>query len=400
MDLSRESRAGAERRIRKVAAAIPGMAVSVGQPISHRVEHMLSGVKTSIAVKVFGEDLSTLRSLAGQVQAAMKDVPGVVDLAVEPQTDVPQTVIRPRFAALAQVGLTPGELAEFVETAFLGHPVGQFWEGRRTYDLVVRLPNSHRASHEALERTPIDARGEVFVPLVQVARVDRTMGPNLINRENVQRRIVVMANVADRDIRSVIDDIRGRIKSQVTFPKGYYLEYGGEFESEAKASRTIGTLSLLAILAMAAILWVAFRSVRDALLVMVNLPLSLVGGALIVWATGSVLSIAHLVGFVTLFGIATRNGIMMITHYRHLMTEEGATFDEAVRRGSMERLVPVLMTALAAGLALVPIAIAMGEPGNEIQAPMATVILGGLATSTALNMIVVPALYRRFGARL
>lgn len=399
VDLSREDRIGAERRIRKVAANIPGMAVSVGQPISHRVEHMLSGVKTSIAVKVFGEDLSTLRALAGHVKAAMKGVPGVVDLAVEPQTDVPQTVIRPRFAMLAQVGLTPGELAEFVETAFLGHPVGQFWEGRRTYDLVVRFPNSHRASHDALGSTPIDADGRIFTPLSQVARIDQTLGPNLINRENVQRRIVVMANVADRDIRSVIDDIQGRVKSNVTFPKGYYLEYGGEFESEARASRTIATLSLLAILAMAAILWVAFRSIRDALLVMVNLPLSIVGGALVVWATGSVLSVAHLVGFITLFGIATRNGIMMITHYRHLITEEGASFDEAVRRGSMERLVPVLMTALASGLALLPIALAMGEPGNEIQAPMAIVILGGLATSTALNMIVVPALYRKFGAR-
>jgi Cu/Ag efflux pump CusA len=360
---------------------------------------MLSGVKTSIAVKVFGEELSTLRDLARKVQAAMKGVPGVVDLAVEPQTDVPQTIIRPRFSALAQAALTPGELAEFVETAFLGHPVGQFWEGRRTYDLVVRLPNYHRASHEALKRTPIDARGSLFVPLVQVARVDRTMGPNLINRENVQRRIVVMANVAGRDIRSVINDIRAQVDREVAFPKGYYLEYGGEFESEARASRTIGTLSLLAILAMAAILWVTFRSVRDALLVMVNLPLSLVGGAVVVWATGGVLSVAHLVGFVTLFGIATRNGIMMITHYRHLMSEEGASFDEAVRRGSVERLVPVLMTALGTALALFPIALAAGEPGNEIQAPMAIVILGGLAPSTALNMIVVPTLYQKFGAK-
>ena len=398
VDLTHVDRIGAERRIRKVAAAIPGLAVSVGQPISHRVEHMLSGVKTSIAVKVFGEDLSTLRALAGQVKAAMKGVTGVVDLAVEPQTDVPQTVVRPRHAALAQFGITPGELAEFVETAFLGHPAGQFWEGQRTYDVVVKLPDRYRDGHEALASTPIDADGRIFTPLSQVARVERTMGPNLINRENVQRRIVVMANVSGRDIRSVIDDIQRQVKAGVTFPKGYYLEYGGEFESEARASRTIGSLSLLAILAIAGMLWVAFRSLRDTLIVMANLPLSLVGGALIVMATGGVLSVAHLVGFITLFGIATRNGIMMITHYRHLLTEEGASLDEAVRRGSMERLVPVLMTAMAAGLALVPIALAMGEPGNEIQAPMATVILGGLLTSTALNMIVVPALYQRFGA--
>ena len=399
VDLEQVTREQAEERIRKIAPTIPGMAVSVGQPISHRVEHMLSGVKTSVAVKVFGEDLPTLRSLAGQVKAAMGEVKGVVDLAVEPQTDVPQTIIRPRYAALAQLGITPGELAEFVETAFMGHPVGQFWEGQRTYDLVVKLPDRHRAGHRALARTPIDADGRTFVPLEQVARVEPTMGPNLINRENVQRRIVVMSNVAGRDIRSVIDDIQRRVAAGVTFPSGYHVEYGGEFESEARASRTIASLSLLAVLAMAGILWIAFGSLRDTLIVMVNLPLSLVGGALIVRWTGGVLSVAHLVGFITLFGIATRNGIMMITHYRHLLHHEGAGLLEAVRRGSQERLVPVLMTALATGLALVPIAMAMGEPGNEIQAPMALVILGGLLTSTALNMIVVPALYLKFGER-
>ena len=225
------------------------------------------------------------------------------------------------------------------------------------------------------------------------------MGPNLINRENVQRRIVVMANVAGRDIRSVIDDIQRQVLASVKFPEGYHLEYGGEFESEARASRTIASLSLLAVLAMAGILWIAFGSLRDTLIVMVNLPLALMGGAITVYYSGGVLSVAHLVGFITLFGIATRNGIMMITHYRHLLRNEGACLEEAVRRGSQERLVPVLMTALATGLALLPIAMAMGEPGNEIQAPMALVILGGLLTSTALNMLVVPALYLKFGTR-
>jgi len=399
VDLSKITREQAAQRIRRIAPTIPGMAVSVGQPISHRVEHMLSGVKTSIAVKVFGEDLPTLRGLAAQVRAAMGEVQGVVDLAVEPQTDVPQTVIRPRHAALAQLGITPGELAEFVETAFLGHPVGQFWEGQRTHELVVKFPDRHRAGHAALARTPIDADGRAFVPLEQVARVETTMGPNLINRENVQRRIVVMANVAGRDIRSVIDDIQRQVLASVKFPEGYHLEYGGEFESEARASRTIASLSLLAVLAMAGILWIAFGSLRDTLIVMVNLPLALMGGAITVYYSGGVLSVAHLVGFITLFGIATRNGIMMITHYRHLLRNEGACLEEAVRRGSQERLVPVLMTALATGLALLPIAMAMGEPGNEIQAPMALVILGGLLTSTALNMLVVPALYLKFGTR-
>ncbi len=397
VDSSRVGRAEAARRIRKAAAAIPGLAVSVGQPISHRVEHMLSGVKTSVAVKVFGEELPTLRSLAARVKGAMAAVDGVEDLAVEPQTDVPQTLIRPRHAALAQLGVTPGELADFVETAFLGQAVGMFWEGLRTHELVVKLPDRFRASHQALASTPLDARGDVFVALGQVARVDRTMGPNLINRENAQRRIVVMANVAGRDIRSVINEVQRRVKARVSFPEGYHVEYGGEFESEARASRTMAWLSLVALLAMSGLLFVAFGSARDTLIVLTNLPLALMGGALTVYATGGVLSVAHLVGFITLFGIATRNGIMMITHYRHLIRVEGAPLAEAVRRGSQERLAPVLMTALATGLALVPIAMAMGEPGNEIQAPMALVILGGLAGSTALNMLVVPALYLRFG---
>ena len=397
VDLQQVDRLQAAQRIRKLVRTIPGMAVSVGQPIGHRVEHMLSGVKTSVAVKVFGEDLLTLRGLAARVKAAMDGVPGLVDLAVEPQTDVPQTIIRPRYAAMAQLGITPGQLADFVETAFLGHTVGQFWEGQRTHDLVVKLPRRFRAGHAALAATPVDARGAVFTPLSQVARVDRSMGPNLINRENVQRRIVVMANVSGRDIRSVIGDVRRRVAARVSFPEGFHVEYGGEFESEARASRTIASLSLLALLAMVGILWIAFGSLRDTLIVMVNLPLSLVGGALIVKATGGVLTVAHLVGFITLFGIATRNGIMIITHYRHLLLQEGASLAEAVSRGSQERLVPVLMTALATGLALVPIALAAGEPGKEIQAPMALVILGGLLTSTTLNMIVVPALYLRFG---
>ncbi len=399
VDLDRVSRAVAESRIREAGATIPGMAVSVGQPISHRVEHMLSGVKTSVAVKIFGDDLPTLRTLGQKVKAAMAGVPGVVDLSVERQTDVPQTLVRPRPAAMAQVGITPGDLAEFVETAFLGHKVANYWEGQRTYDLVVKLPDAHRSGHEALARTPIDADGQVFAPLAQVARVEQTMGPNLINRENAQRRLVVMANVADRDIRSVINEVQRKVAGAVTFPEGYHLEYGGQFESEAKASRTILSLSLLAMLGIVGVLWVAFGSLRDTLIVLVNLPLSLVGGAVAVDMSGGVLSVAHLVGFITLFGIATRNGIMMITHYRHLLEQEGADLLEAVRRGSQERLVPVLMTALATGLALTPIALSLGEPGNEIQAPMALVILGGLLTSTALNMVVVPALYLKFGGR-
>jgi len=398
VDSELASRPEAARRIRAAAAGVPGLTVSVGQPISHRVAHMLSGVRTSIAVKVFGEDLVALRGLAQRVQDAMSGVAGVVDLAVEPQTDVPQLLVRAR-PALGRIGMSPGDLAEFVETAFLGHSVGQWWERQRSYDLVVRYPDRFRADDTALASTPIDSDGEVFVPLAEVARLDKTLGPNLIGRENVQRRIVVMANVAGRDLHGVIEEIRSRVDESVDLPTGYYVEYGGEFQSEERASRTLAVLSALALAAMLAILWVAFRSVRDAALVMVNLPLALIGGVVAVALSDGVLSVASLVGFITLFGIACRNGILLLTHYRHLVEHEGETRAGAVRRGSLERLVPVLMTALATGLALVPIALAAGEPGNEIQAPMALVVLGGLTSSTFLNLVVVPTLALRYGSR-
>jgi Cu/Ag efflux pump CusA len=319
-----------------------------------------------------------------------------VDLAVEQQTEVPQVLVRPRYATLAQLGMTPGELAEFVETAFLGHPVGQWWEGGRSYDLVVRYPHIWRGSPDSIAATPISADGRRFTRLDQVARVERTLGPNLIQRENVQRRIVVMANTAGRDIRSVIEDIRAAVDASVELPEGTTVEYGGQFESEAKASRTIGGLSVLAVGGMWVLLAMAFRSGRDALLVMVNLPLALIGGVVVVLLTGGVLTVASLVGFVTLFGIATRNGILLVTHYRHLVQHEGEDLHGAVVRGSEERLIPVVMTAAGTGLALLPIALAAGEPGNEIQAPMALVILGGLVTSTLLNMVVLPVLFRQY----
>lgn len=376
------------------AAQVPGLVVSLGQPIGHRIEHMLSGVKTSLAIKVYGDDLLALRRAAEEVQAAIHGVPGLVDLSVEPQTEVPQVLVRPRLGPLSLLGLSPGELAEWVETAMVGHPVGQWWEGGRARELVVRYPERYRASPEALASTPIDADGERFTALSQVARVERTLGPNLIQRENAKRRIVVMANVAGRDLRRVVDDLRAALPE---LPEGLYVEIGGQAESEEKATRTIAGLSVLAILLMFGLLWAALRSGRDALLVMVNLPLALIGGVLVVALGGGVLSVASLVGFITLFGIATRNGILMVTHYHHLVATEGATRAEAVLRGSEERLVPVLMTALGTALALVPIALAAGEPGNEIQAPMAAVILGGLASSTALVLVVLPVLYLRFG---
>jgi CzcA family heavy metal efflux pump len=395
LDLEGRDRDAVLAEIRAQAASIPGLAVAVGQPISHRIEHLVSGVRANLAVKIYGPDLEQLRLLAKQSEAALKDVSGLVDLTVEQQTDVPQLIIRPKPTELAAFGQRPGELARFVQMAFAGQRVGSWWEEERVYDLVAKFPDIYRTDLALLARTPIDVRGERFAELSSVAFIDKTTGPNLINRENVQRRIVVTANVTGRDLRGAAAEVQQKLDAALKMPTGYHLELGGEFESEANASRTILALSLLALVGMAALLYFAFRSVRDAALVLLNLPLALMGGAVAVWLSGGILNVASLVGFITLFGIATRNGIMMITHYRQLM-REGTPMRDAVLVGSLDRLVPILMTAITAGLALVPIVLAAGEPGNEIQAPMAVVILGGLTSSTLLNLLVIPSLFARF----
>jgi CzcA family heavy metal efflux pump len=382
--------------IREHASTIPGLSVAVGQPISHRIEHLTSGVRASIAIKIFGPDLDQLRSLGLRAEGSLKGVPGLVDVSLEQQTEIPQLVVRPKPAELAAFGLTPGALSRFVETAFAGRKVTDHWEQDRVYDVVARLPEGYRNDLRALARTPVDVRGERFAELGHVARIDKTMGPNLVNRENVQRRIVVTANVAGRDLRGAATDALKAVKAGAPTPPGYHVELGGEFESEARALRTISLLSAVALAGMFLLLALAFRSLRDALLVMVNLPLALVGGAVAVWLGGGIVTIASLVGFITLFGIASRNGIMMVTHYRHLLSVEGASVDSAVVQGSLERLAPILMTALTAALALIPIVLGRGEPGNELQAPMAAVILGGLTSSTLLNLLVIPPLFARF----
>lgn len=385
--------------LRGKLTAVPGMVTTIGGPIAHRIDHMLSGTRASIAIKIFGDDLSALRTAAAQVEAAMKPIEGVVDLSIEQQVDVPQLAIVFDRPAIARYGLRTGQLAEILETAYAGSKVTRVLEQQRTYDLVVRYRDDQRADLEAIRNTVIDTPSGARVPLKMLAQIRDDLGPNLIARENVQRRIVVSANTSGRDLRSIIDDTRARIEAQVKLPAGYYVEYGGQFESEQAASRTLLLLGAAVVGGILLILFMSFRSLRNALLIMINLPLALIGGILAVFLSGGVLSVASLVGFITLFGIATRNGIMMISHYEHLRTVEGASFEEAVARGSMERLSPVLMTALCAGLALIPLVLAGAEPGNELQAPMGVVILGGLLTSTALNMLVVPALYTRFARR-
>ena len=382
--------------VRKKLDTIPGLDSEVGQPISHRIDHLLSGTRAQIAIKVSGPDLVTLRTKAEEVRAAMQGVPGIVDLFVEPQVGVPQAQINLNRQAAAAVGLKAADLAETVEIAFNGHTVSQVLEDQRVYDVIVRLDYSARRSIESLSRTLIDTPTGGKVPIAQVTDVRIDHGPNTINRENVQRRIVVQANVSGRDLGGVIDDVRLAIKERVKLGAGYAIQYGGQFEAQEKASRQITLLSGLAIVGIFILLYIALKSARSSFLVMANLPLALIGGVLMVFLSGGTLSIASLIGFITLFGIATRNGIMLITHFHHLLGREGCGFREAIVRGSMERLSPILMTALVTGVGLIPLALGKGEPGKEIQQPLAVVILGGIFTSTFLNMIVIPALYLKF----
>ncbi len=384
--------------VRQTLAQIPGAAAEVGQPISHRIDHLLSGTRAQIAIKVFGPDLPTLRNKAEEVRAAMENVGGVVDLLVEPQVGVPQVQINIDRANASAVGLSAGHLAEVVETAFNGRVVGQVLEQQRSYDLLVRLNETARESVESLSATLIETPLGVRIPIAQVADVRSDQGPNTINRENGQRRIIVQANVAGRDLGSVIDDVRVAIARKVSLPEGYFVQYGGQFEAQEEASGRIFWLSLLAVGGIFLLLYIALKSVRASLLVMANLPLALIGGVFIVFLSGGTLSVASLVGFITLFGIATRNGIMLVTHYHHLI-EEGTTLRDAIVQGSMERLSPILMTALVTGVGLLPLALGAGTPGKEIQQPMAAVILGGMLTSTFLNMVVIPALYLKFGGK-
>jgi CzcA family heavy metal efflux pump len=380
-------------------AKLAGVQVVVGQPISHRIDHMLSGTRANIAVKIFGTDLRELRKLAEQAKAVMQQVPGAVDVQPEQQTDVPFLSVKYRRDALARHGLSAAELSENIETAFGGVEVAKVTQGQATYDLVVRYDPATRSNLDAIRATLVTTPTGARLPLSALADIENDRGPYFINRENVQRKIVVMANVAGRDLKSVVEEMQVKVAADVKLPPGYHIEFGGQFESAAEAGRVLLLLGGAVVVGIFLLLFVAFHTARDAFLVMLNLPLSIIGGVVGVYLAGGVVTIASIIGFITLFGIATRNGVMMIAHIHHLV-EHDAVKDvrEAVLRGASERLIPILMTALAAGLALVPLALAAGQPGSEIQAPMAVVILSGLLSSTVLNMLVVPAFYLRFGA--
>ena len=384
--------------LRRSFSGLPGTNVAIGQPISHRIDHMLSGTRANIAVKVVGDDLPTLRRLGEAVRGAIAGVEGVADLTLEPQTEIPFIRFILDRPAIARHGLRVQDVAEAIETSFAGTTVGRVFDRATAFDLVVKMDPSAAGDFERIADLPVHTPSGASVPLRLLASVRREVGANMILRENVQRRIVVSCNVAGRDLGSTVSDIRDAVSRKVPMPEGYRVEYSGQFESQESATERLLLLGAAAVAGLFMILVGAFGRARDALLVMLNLPLALIGGVAGVFLAGGVLSVASMIGFITLFGIATRNGIMLVTHIQHLMRHEGVTdFRTAVERGTNERLVPILMTAMAAGLALVPLAFGGGQPGREIQTPMAIVILCGLTTSTLLNMVVVPTLYLKYG---
>ncbi|WP_298062720.1 efflux RND transporter permease subunit [uncultured Rikenella sp.] len=398
--LKDRSRAEVFADVRQRLSGIRGIVFEIGQPISHRIDLLLSGTRSNIAVKIFGPELNELFALGNRIKAAAQDIPGLVDLNVEQQIERPQLQIKPRRRVLAQWGITPAQFAQTVEIALAGRTVSEVYERERNFDLTVKFDSLSRGSMEGIAGILLDGRnaaGEtVKVPLGDVAELISTSGPNAINRENVSRKLVVSANVEGADLRGVVEQIQERIAERVPLPEGYHIEYGGQFESEASASRTLLLTSLLAVLVVFMLLYNEFKDLRLTGVILLNLPLAMIGGVVSIWLTSGIVSIPSIIGFISLFGIATRNGILLISRYRHLACEvegSGLSLREQILRGSADRLSPIIMTALTSGLALVPLALGGDLPGNEIQSPMAVVILGGLLTSTLLNLFVVPVVY-------
>ena len=390
-ELKGRSREAVAEDVRKKLSTISGANIEIGQPISHRIDAMLSGTEANIAIKLFGTDLNRLFTIGNQVKAAVQDVPGLVDLKVEQQIERPQLTITPRRELLAKYGIPLPELEEYINVMLGGEVVSQVYDDGKSFDLTVKTSDASRATMDDIANLLIDAGGQK-VPLSQVAEVRSVTGPNTINRENVQRKIVVSANVSGRDLRGVVNEIRERVDAGIALPEGYHIEYGGQFESEEAASRTLLLTSLMSLLVIFMLLYHEFKNVKESGIILLNLPLALIGGVLILWITSSEISIPAIIGFISLFGIATRNGMLLISHYTQLRGQ-GLALLEAIVKGSLDRLNPILMTALSSALALIPLALNGDLPGNEIQSPMATVILGGLLTSTLLNGFIIPIVY-------
>ena len=384
--------------VRAKLNAIPGVAVTVGQPLGHRIDHMLSGTKAAIAIKIFGPDLSTLQMTGNSIKAAIADIEGLVDLSIEQQASTPQILIKAKREALAAYGISTGEFNRFVELAFSGEKMSDIYEGQRRYDVVLKLDDKYTENADAIGKVLIDTGFGGKVPLEQVAEIVSTTGPGAISRENVQRKLVVSANVSGRDVGSVVEDIRETVFRSITLPEGYRIEYGGQFESAGKASRTLALATILAVFVIFLLLYAEFHDLGLSLIVLASLPLALIGGVFAVWISSAVISIPAIIGFITLFGIATRNGVLLINRYRHLQAS-GTSLQQSIREGSVDRLNPILMTALTSALALIPLVVNGDKTGNEIQSPMAVVVLGGLVSSTLLNIFVVPIMYEWFEKR-
>ncbi len=390
-ELDKRSRKEFLEDVRQQLGELKGVNVEIGQPISHRIDAMLSGTKANIAIKLFGNDLNKLFQLGTQIKSAIGEIEGIADLNVEQQIERPQLQIKPKRDMLAKYGITLPEFSEFVNVALAGKVISQVNEGGKVFDLTIKADDQKRENMEAIGELIIDANNRK-IPLHYVAEILPLAGPNTISRENVQRKIVVSANVAGRDLKGVVKDIQKEIEAEISLPEGYHIEYGGQFESEQAASRVLFLTSLISILIIFLILYHEFRSLPLASIIMLNLPLAIIGGIISIRLTSGVISIPAIIGFISLFGIATRNGILLVSHYNHLRAG-GMSLRESIIQGSSDRLNPILMTALTSALALIPLAVGGDLPGNEIQSPMAQVILGGLLSSTLLNGFVIPVVY-------
>ena len=392
-ELKDRSRSELVAEVREKLGTIVGANVEIGQPISHRIDAMLSGTKANIAIKLFGDDLNRMFTLGNEIKSAIQGIPGIADLNVEQQIERPQLVISPKREMLAKYGISLPEFSEFVNVCLAGEAVSQVYEKGKSFDLTVRVKDNLRDEMEKIRTLMIDTGDGQKIPLNYVAEIRSAMGPNTISRENVKRKIVISANVADRDLRSVVNDIQAQVDAQIKLPEGYHIEYGGQFESEQAASRTLALTSFMSIVVIFLLLYHEFRNVKESAIILINLPLALIGGVFALLITTGEVSIPAIIGFISLFGIATRNGMLLISHYNHLQQEEGYGVYDSVIHGSLDRLNPILMTALSSALALIPLALSGDLPGNEIQSPMAKVILGGLLTSTFLNGFIIPIVY-------
>ncbi|MCI7357690.1 MAG: efflux RND transporter permease subunit, partial [Parabacteroides sp.] len=390
-ELKDRTRAEVTNDVREKLSTISGANIEIGQPISHRIDAMLSGTEANIAIKLFGTDLNRMFQIGNQIKDAVKGIEGLVDLKVEQQIERPQLTITPKRDILAKFGIPLPEFQEYVNVMLGGEVVCQVYDDGKTFDLTVKTSDESRATMDDIRNLMIDANG-TKVPLSYVAEIRSAAGPNTINRENVRRKIVISANVSERDLRGVVNDIQQAVNEKIVLPEGYHIEYGGQFESEQAASRTLLLTSLMSLLVIFLLLYHEFKDARESGVVMINLPLALIGGVFILCLTSGEISIPAVIGFISLFGIATRNGMLLISHYTQLRSE-GMALQQAVVQGSLDRLNPILMTALSSALALIPLAVNGDLPGNEIQSPMATVILGGLLSSTFLNGFIIPIIY-------